>query len=46
MRRDEYDIQKMIFFIREINKVESQSAKFTAYLESKSAIRPISKGQK
>ena len=46
MRRDEYDIQKMIFFIREINKVESQSAKFTAYLECKSAIRPILKGQK
>ena len=46
MRRDEYDIQKMIFFIREINKVESQSEKFTAYLERKTAIRPISKGQK
>ena len=46
MRRDAYDIQIMIYFIREINKVESQSAKFTAYLECKSAIRPIPKGQK
>ena len=40
------DLFSMIYFIREINKVESQSAKFTAYLECKSAIRPILKGQK